>query len=64
MLKIAKGTTDPAVDCFKNLNVNPFLSKSLSPGVQEKRKKLGGRSAPTPWVLKSPESAGFFRVKK
>ena len=26
---------------YKNLNVNPFLSKSLSPGVQEKRKKLG-----------------------
>ena len=28
--------------------MNPFLSKSLSPGVQEKKKKLGGISAPPP----------------
>ena len=33
----------------------------IPPGVQEKRKKLGGRSAP--WVLKGPKSAGLNRVK-
>lgn len=30
----------------KNLIVISFFSKSLPPGVQEKRRKLGGRSAP------------------
>ena len=36
----------------KNLIVSPFLSKSLPPGVKEKRKKLGGRSPPAPPDLK------------
>ena len=35
-----------------------FLSKLLHPGVQKKRKKLGGRSAPTPWALKGQKYAG------
>ena len=42
--------------------MNPSLSKSLSLKVQEKRKKLGGRSAPPPWVLKGLKYAGFNRV--
>ena len=36
------------------------MSKSPPPGVQEKRKKLGGRSAPPP-VLEGPKSAGLYR---
>ena len=37
-----------------------FLSKSLSPGVQEKRKKLGGRSAPRPPGVIRSKKTGFI----
>ena len=37
----------PLIEDFcENLTVSPLLSKSLPPGIQEKRKKLGDRSAP------------------
>ena len=38
------------------------LNKSLPPGVQEKRKKLGDRSG-APRVLKGPKCAGSYSVK-
>ena len=62
-------TETPKVDLelrfCENLIVSSFLSKSLPPGVQGNRKKLGGRSRPPlPWVLKGPKSAGLNRVKK
>ena len=40
--------------------VSPFLSKSLPPGAQEKG---WGQVCPPPWVLKGPQSGGFYRVK-
>ena len=43
------------------LNVSPFLSKSLPPGVQGKREKLGDRFAPR--ASKGPKHAGSNRVK-
>ena len=46
----------------RTLIVNPFLSQSIPPGVQEKRKKLGGRSAPPLPVLKGPKYTGSNRV--
>ena len=45
-------TETPTVGLKLKIFVSPFLSKSLPPGVQEKRKKLGGRSAPPSRVLK------------
>ena len=45
------------------LDCKLILSKSLPPVVQEKRKKLGGRSAP-PQVLKGPKCAGLNSVKQ
>ena len=45
----------------ENLNSKPILRKSLLPGVQGKRKKLGGRSVPP--SVKCPKSARFYRVK-
>ena len=37
-------------DFCENLILSPSLSKSIHPGVREKKKKLGDRSAP-PWML-------------
>ena len=41
---------------FARLIVSPFLSKSLPPGVQEKRRRKT-------WGQKGPKSAGFIRVE-
>ena len=37
----------------KNLILSPFLSKSLHPGVQEKKEKAWGQIRPTPGVIRS-----------
>ena len=40
------GDSGCKIEDFCENNVSLFSSKSLPPGVQEKMKKLGGRSAP------------------
>ena len=50
-------------DFCEIFNVCPFLRKLRNPGVQEKRKKLGGTSAPSSWVLIGLKFAGSNRVK-
>ena len=45
--------TEAPKDFCDNLIASPFLSKSLSPGVQEKA-----------WVIKGLKYAGSYRVKK
>ena len=49
---------------FTGIFFEQVTPSRISPGVQENRKKLGGRSAPPLCLLKCPKSAGLNRVKK
>ena len=49
-------------DFCENLILSTFLSKSLPPGVQEKKGKGLGAILPPPHVLKGPKIVWFYRV--
>ena len=59
---LCKGGPSRMVPKLRELNCEPIFEQILPPGVQERRKKLGGSYAPHRQVLKGQKYAGSDRV--